>query len=472
MIAPGAGLVGSVPDRQAVAVGRALLTDYYELNMAASYLRRGMHARATFSLFVRELPPQRGFLVAAGLEDCLSWLEDLALDDADLCYLARLGFEEADLAALGALRFTGDVWAVPEGRIVFANEPLLEVTAPVAEGQLAETFLLNQITVHTTLASKAARCRLAAAGHIDLVEFGFRRTHGVDAGMAAARSTAMVGFSGTSNVAAAQRFGLRPTGTMAHSYVEAFPTESDAFRAFACDLPDRAIFLVDTYDTLSGVRRAAEVITELGLGQRAGIRIDSGDLAALSIAARKLLDESGLPDVRIFVSGGLDEHDLAELVAAGAPVDAAGVGTRLGTSADAPYLDTVYKLVAYDDQPVLKLSTGKATLPGAKQVFRGDGLTDVIGLRHELPRPGTAPLLEPVMVQGERLAGATDPGEALEVARRRFEADLDRLPEAARRLRHPSAPRPAVSAELGQLAEAVGARHRPTAPPESPGTPD
>ena len=440
-------------------MARALLTDFYEVNMAVSYLRRGMEAPATFSLFVRDLPPSRGFLVAAGIEDCLSWLADFGFDDEELAYLERLGFELGDIEALAALRFTGEVWAAPEGSVVFAEEPLLEVTAPVAEAQLAETFLLNQITFQTTLASKAARCRIAAAGQIELVEFGFRRTHGLDAGMAAARSAAMVGFTGTSHVAAAGRYGLRPVGTMAHSYVEAFPSELEAFRAFASDLPDRAVFLVDTYDTVTGVRHAAQVIAELGLDGRAGIRIDSGDLAALSKEARAILHDSGLRGVRIFVSGGLDEHDLAALVAAGAPVDAAGVGTRLGVSADVPYLDSVYKLVAYDGRPVLKLSTGKSTLPGAKQVFRGPGLADVLGLRHESAPAGTHPMLQPMMVGGARVSAPLSPAAALEAARERFESDLAELPDSARLLVDPVAPPPALSTELERLTAEVRSRH-------------
>ena len=452
-------MVGAARRRQAGPVGRALLTDYYELNMAASYLRRSMDAPATFSLFVRELPPERGFLVAAGLESCLEWLEDLAFDDEDLAYLHRLGFAAQDVSALGRLRFTGEVWAVPEGRILFAEEPVLEVTAPIAEAQLAETFLLNQITVQTTLASKAARCRLVG-GHVELVEFGFRRTHGLDAAMAAARVAAMVGFAGTSNVEAARRFGLQPMGTMAHSYIEAFSTEAEAFEAFAADLPDRATFLVDTYDTLEGVRRAAEVVRRLGLEQRAGIRLDSGDMAALSRAARQILDGSGLQEVRIFVSGGLDEYELAALVASGAPVDAAGLGTRIGVSADAPYLDSVYKLVSYGEEPVLKLSPGKATLPGAKQVFRAAGLRDRIALRHEPPPQGTVPLLEPVMAGGRRIAPASDQAAELVAARRRFEEDLAELPEQARALRHPQAPVAGRSAALEQLTATVRSRHR------------
>jgi nicotinate phosphoribosyltransferase len=277
--------------------------------------------------------------------------------------------------------------------------------------------------------------------------------------LAAARSAALVGFAGTSNVAAAARYGLRPVGTMAHSYVESFPTELDAFRAFASDLPDRAIFLVDTYDTVAGVHGAVEVICQLGLVEHAGIRLDSGDLVALSTQARAILDGAGLCDVRIFVSGGLDERDLAKIVAAGAPVDAAGVGTRLGVSADAPYLDSVYKLVSYDDEPVLKLSPDKATLPGAKQVFRGPGLADVLALRHEAAPPGMRPLLEPVMKGGVRLLPPPTEADALDAARACFEADLAELPDGARMLDKPLAPRPTLSAELDRLTDELRRRH-------------
>ena len=359
-----------------------LCTDLYELNMAASYLRRGMTGPATFSLFARHLPPDRGFLVAAGLQECLEFLEGFHFDDDELAWLhAELGFDDQAVAAFAELRFTGEVWAVPEGRVVFAGEPLLEVTAPIAEAQLVETALLNSISFHTAVASKAARCRLAAGG-AELVDFAFRRTQGMDAAMAVARASAMVGFSATSNVEAARRFGLRVAGTMAHSFVEAFGDERSAFAAFARDFPDRTTFLVDTYDTLEGVRAAIEVIRELGLAGGLGVRLDSGDLGELAVRTRRLLDEAGLPDARIVASGGLDEYAIAELVGHGAPIDIYGVGTKMGVSADAPYLDTAYKLVRYGERPVAKLSPGKPSLPGAKQVFRGratDG--DLLGLR-------------------------------------------------------------------------------------------
>lgn len=433
-----------------------LQTDLYELRMAASYLRRDMTEQATFSLFVRRLPHRRGFLVAAGLDEALTFLETFAFDDDDVAYLRdAVGFDTPTLAALAVLRFTGDVWAVPEGRVVFADEPLLEVTAPIAEAQLVETVLLNLITFQTTVASKAARCRIAAGG-AQLVDFAFRRTHGVAAGAGVARASAIAGFAATSHVEAACRYGLRPSGTMAHSYVEAFPDERAAFRAFATDFPADPIFLVDTYDTPAGVRAAVDVISELGLTGPAGVRLDSGDLAALSRQARAILDEAGLTRVRIVASGSLDEDVIAGLVAAGAPIDAYGVGTKMGVSYDAPSLDSAYKLVAYGDRPVLKLSPGKATLPGAKQVFRdrAGARGDIVGLRDEAAPPNREPLLVPVMRGGRRL-DAADPADAVRAARERFDADLAWLPDTARRLANPVPLSVTVSPGLAALHERV-----------------
>ncbi|MFD2083610.1 nicotinate phosphoribosyltransferase [Actinopolymorpha cephalotaxi] len=342
-------------------MGAGLVTDLYELNMAASYLRRGMSGPATFSLFVRALPPDRGFLVAAGLEDCLTTLESFAFEAEDLGWLRDAGFDDATVRAFAGLRFTGDVRAVPEGRVVLADEPLLEVTAPAAEAQLVETVLLNHITYQTAIATKAARCRLAAGG-MELVDFAFRRTHGIEAGMVVARLSSIAGFAATSNVEAARRYGLPAAGTMAHSYVEAFPREADAFRAFAEDLPGPVTFLVDTYDTLAGVRTAVRVVKDMTLDRPLAVRLDSGDLVALAREARQILDEAGLRKVRIFVSGGLDEYDLERFVLERAPIDAAGVGTRMGVSADAPSLDSAYKLVAPASAALA------ARHPGRKQV--------------------------------------------------------------------------------------------------------
>src|ERR1700682_3169114 len=375
-------------------VMNALLTDLYELNMVASYLRRGMNGTATFSLFVRRLPRTRGFIVAAGVEACLDFLEQLRFEEGDLRYLGdTLGFTPADLEAFQRFRFTGDVWAIPEGRIALAGEPLLEVTAPLPEAQLIETFLLNRVTYESTIASKAARCVIAAAGR-DTVDFSFRRTHGIESGIDVARLSAIVGFAATSNVEAARRFGLIAAGTMAHSYVEAFRSEAEAFQAFAEDFPGRVTFLVDTYDTIAGVRTAIAVIQQLRLEGRLGVRLDSVDLAALSLKARRLLDRAGLRHVRVFASGSLDELLIDDLVLGGAPIDAFGVGTKMGVSADYPYLDTAYKLVRYEDLPVMKLSRDKVSAPGRKQVFRRPSpFSELIGLHDEPVPAGRARLL-------------------------------------------------------------------------------
>jgi nicotinate phosphoribosyltransferase len=380
----------------------------------------------------------RGFIVTAGVEACLDYLEQLRFDDDDLRYLREsLGFTAADVEAFRSFRFTGEVWAIPEGRIALAGEPLLEVTAPLPEAQLIETFLLNRVTFESTIASKAARCVIAAAGR-DTVDFSFRRTQGIEAGIDVARLSAMVGFAATSNVEAARRFGLVAAGTMAHSYIEAFPSEVEAFRAFALDFPERVTFLVDTYDTFSGVKHAISVMHELTPGGRLGIRLDSGDLAELSKRARRTLDRAGLEQVRIFVSGSLDEIAIDDLVRAGAPIDAFGVGTRMGVSADYPYLDTAYKLVMYGGRAVMKLSRGKVTAPGRKQVFRRTRpFSDVIGLGDEAPPPGYKRLLEPVMTKGRRRTSRP----RLSESRALFESDLAVLPRRARDLREPKPPR-------------------------------
>jgi len=411
----------------------ALLTDLYELNMAASYLRRGMDAPATFSLYVRQLPSRRGFLVAAGLASCVDFLEDFGFDAEELGYLGAIGFDDRALEDFANVRFDGEVRAVPEGRIVHGEEPILEVTAPIAVAQLVETYLLNQITLHTTVASKAARYVLAAEGR-DLVDFAFRRTHGLDAADAVARGSAIVGFVATSNVEAARRLGLEVAGTMAHAFIEAFPSEEEAFRAFAEDHPKRTTFLVDTYDTPNGVRNAIETVKTLGLADHIGVRLDSGNLDQLAREARELLDAAGLPQARIFASGGLDEHEVADLVRMGAPVDAFGIGTQMGVSADAPYLDTVYKLVEYDAGATMKLSSAKVTAPGRKQVWRGPGDEgDVLGLATEAGPDGWEPLLGTVMSGGH----ATRPHPSLDEMRTRFSKDLAATPTKAKRLAHP-----------------------------------
>ncbi len=433
-------------------MGRALITDLYELTMAASYLRRDMTASATFSLYVRGLPSDRGFLVAAGIDDCLDYLETFQFDDQDLAWLAHHGFPLETVDAFRDLRFTGDVEAVEEGRVVLAGEPLIEVTAPLPEAQLVETYLLNQVTFQTAIATKATRCRLAA-GPIELVDFALRRAHGTEAGMAVARLSAIAGFAGTSNVEAARQLGLAASGTMAHSYVQAFPTEADAFRAFAEDLPPPYTFLVDTYDTLSGVETAARVVAALGLTDRVAIRLDSGDVGELARAARDILDQRGLSYVHIFVSGSLDEYLLEDLASSGTPIDAAGVGTRFGTVADAPYVDSVYKLVELGGCPVMKLSPGKETLPGAKQVWRTEGCRDVLARRSEAAPGAAEGLLVPVLRGGRRLRGRSTVAQA----RARVERDLAWLPAAARRIRTPEVPELLQSAALKELAASTRA---------------
>jgi nicotinate phosphoribosyltransferase len=436
----------------AAAMGRALLTDLYELNMAASYLRRGMTAPATFSLFVRNLPPRWGFLVACGLDRCLDYLESLRFQEEDLDYLrVELGYTDEDLDAFRDLRFTGEVRAIPEGRLVFPDEPLLEVTAPLPEAQLVETYLLNQVSYQTAVASKAARCRLAAPEAI-MVDFSMRRVHGTEASLGVARATAIAGFAATSNVEAARVLGLQATGTMAHSYVEAFPTEIEAFRAFAQDFPDRVVLLVDTYDTHRGIEKAIEVARELGAqgGRLAGIRLDSGDLASLAKEARRALDEAGLTDVQVLASGGLDEDAIAALTEAGAPIDAYGVGTKIGVAEDAPALDTVYKLVQYDGEPVAKLSAAKATLPGPKQVWRlPDMAGDVIGLATEDGPGDGEPALVPALAGGRRLVDSS-----LDAAVARFASELEALPASLRSL-DAKADLPDLTPGLRRLAEHV-----------------
>jgi len=417
----------------------ALLTDLYELNMVASYLRRGMEGAATFSLFVRRLPATRGFIVAAGIESSLDFLEQLHFEEDDLHYLREvLGFRPADVEAFRRFRFTGDVWAIPEGRIALAGEPLLEVTAPLPEAQLVETFLLNRVTFESTIASKAARCVIAAAGR-DCVDFSFRRTQGIEAGIDVSRLSAMVGFAATSNVEAARRYGLTAAGTMAHSYIEAFRNEAEAFRAFAEDFPGRVTFLVDTYDTITGVRNAIAVMKELELGLegRLGIRLDSGDVAKLSVKARRMLDQAGLGNVRIFASGSLNELAIDDLVRGGAPIDAFGVGTQMGVSADYPYLDTAYKMVLYQGRPVMKLSRDKISAPGRKQVFRrSKPFSDVLGLRDEPVPSGRHRLLEPLMKSGRRIAGRQHWSRSLEL----FQSGLASLPAGAKDIRAPKPP--------------------------------
>jgi nicotinate phosphoribosyltransferase len=439
----------------------ALLTDLYELTMAASYFRHGMEERSTFDLFVRRLPEERNFLIACGLEHALEYLETMRFDDEALNYLRSLEtFDEEFLDYLGALRFTGDVHAVPEGDAVFGGEPLLRVTAPLPQAQIVESYLLNCVTFQTMVASKAARVAIAC-GERTFVDFSLRRDHGADAALKGARASYVAGASGTSNVLAGKAYGIPVSGTMAHSYVMAFDSEIEAFRAFVRDFPDRAVLLIDTFDVEEGARRAARVATELADEevQLIGVRIDSGDLAHLSRSVRKILDDAGLVDTSIFLSGDLDEHRIAELVDDGVPVDAFGVGTQMGVSGDAPSLGGVYKLVADSGGPRIKLSAGKVTLPGCKQVWRyeRDGVIDhdVLALEGE-DIPGARPILEQVMADGRRLAGPPP----LDELRNRCSSTLKTLPKPLKSLMHSEEYRVERSERLSDLVERTSAtRH-------------
>ncbi len=410
----------------------ALLTDQYELAMIQAYWREGMHDEATFSLFSRRLPQGRNHLVAAGLGTVLAILERLRFTPDTLDHLrGPAGLDDDFVDWLGGLRFTGSVRAVPEGTPVFANEPLLEVTAPLPEAQLVETVILNQVHHQTVTASKAARV-VQAAGDRPVVDFGLRRMHGADAGIKAARAFWIAGVAATSNVLAEQLYGVPASGTMAHSYVLAHDSELVAFREFARTFP-ATVLLVDTYDTRRGVERVVELAEELGddFHVRA-IRLDSGDLAELATDARRILDEAGLTGVGIIASGSLDEHAIAELVARDAPITGFGVGTAMGVSEDAPSIDLAYKLTAYAGKGRVKRSPGKSNLPGRTQVFRhdGDDPHDVVARDHEA-LPGR-PLLVEVMRDGRRTGAVPSDLEAIRIYAR---AQRDTLPDRIRSLR-------------------------------------
>ncbi|CAL9637625.1 nicotinate phosphoribosyltransferase [Streptomyces albus] len=429
-------------------------TDLYEVTMALSYLQEGMTRPATFDLLVRDLPPGRGFLVAAGLEDVVDHLTSFRLGPEHIRdFATALHRPAADLDPLLGLTFTGDVRAVPEGQVVLGGEPLLELTAPLPVAQLVESFVLNQISHQTALASKAARCTLAAQGR-PVVDFSLRRTHGTEAAHHAARAGAIAGFSATSNVAAATALGFPATGTMAHSYIEAFGEEEAAFRAFARAHPGPLTLLTDTYRTAQGTHTAARVLRALDVGDGSAIRIDSGDLATEAQQARHILDAYGLGAVRIVASGGLDEYAVDRLVEAGAPIDVYAVGTRVGVSSDAPALDSAYKLVEYDGRPVMKLSAAKVTDPGRKQIHRQDGFRDVVALADEPPVPHSRPLMHPVIRNGVRLG--TPP--SLRDMRERCAADLRTLPDEARRIADPAPLHCSTSPALRELSERVRQR--------------
>ncbi len=350
----------------------SLFTDLYELTMCASYFDNKRFEPATFDLFIRRLPPGRSYFLFAGLEQTLLFLEKMKFSENHLAYLKSQGFKESFLEYLRNFKFTGNVWADPEGTVVFPNEPLIRVTAPIIEAQVIETFLLNTVNLQTMIASKASRVVQSANGK-PVVEFGLRREHGIDAGMKVARSSYIAGCAGTSNVLAGMVFGIPIFGTMAHSFVMSFDKEIDSFRAFARTFPEKSTLLIDTYDELAGAEKAIIVAKELEKKgfKLGGLRLDSGDLAESSKKVRALLDENGLDYVTIFASGDLDEYSISELLNNKAKIDGFGVGTKMGTSADYPYTDVIYKLseTMHGETgflPIMKLSKNKITLPGTK----------------------------------------------------------------------------------------------------------
>jgi nicotinate phosphoribosyltransferase len=436
-----------------------LLTDLYQLNMLQAYLEHGVTGTAVFEFFVRDVPPGRNFLIAAGQEPALDYLENLRFSEEDLAWLADTGrFSRQVIDYLRDFRFTGAVNAMPEGTVCFANEPLLQVTAPLPMAQLVESRLINVLQFQTMIASKAARMMLAAPGKL-LVDFGLRRAHGAEAGVMAARASYLAGFAGSATVLAGKLYGLPLYGTMAHSFIEAWDDEAAAFEAFARARPDNLVLLIDTYDTLAAAHKVVALAPRLrtaGITIRA-VRLDSGDLAALSKEVRQILDAGGLNDVTVFASGGLDEHEIARLLAAGAPIGGFGVGTSLTTSSDRPALDCAYKLQEYAGVARRKYSSGKATWPGRKQVWRRFGpdgrmAGDTISLADD--RQDGEPLLVPAMRDGRRVG----PAQTLAQGRERVARELERLPPLLRGLDRAGPYPVAIGDALKRLAAEVDRR--------------
>lgn len=442
-----------------IAGRSALLTDFYQLTMLDAYYRKGMTHRAVFELSVRRLPDSRSFLVVAGLEQALDYLESLQFTSEEIDWLASLGRLSPHLLdRLHTFRFTGDVFAMREGTVCFASEPILRIVAPLPEAQLVESRLVNLLHYQTMIASKAARCRLAA-GPAQLIDFGMRRAHGAEAALLATRASYLAGFDATATVAAARRFGIPLVGTMAHSFVQAHDTEIEAFRSFAECQPENLTLLIDTYDTERGALRAGQLAKELrrkDVHMRA-VRIDSGDLGLEATRTRGILDAQGCSDVRIYASGNLDEYEIARLRAQGAPIDAYCVGTRLSVAEDAPSLDCAYKLHEYAGTPRRKRSPGKESWPGARQVFReldphGRLCRDVIACADEVMEG--RPLLQEVMVNGRRKT----PPHTLQDLRARCAQELATLPIELRTLGHVAHGPVKVSARQHELAEQVDQR--------------
>lgn len=453
----------------------ALLTDLYELTMAESYLEHGLNERACFSLSVRRLPPRRGYLVAAGVSRFVEMVESLRFEPEALAYLDSLKLFKPDfLDYLARFHFSGSIRAMPEGTIFFAEEPIVEVEAPLIEAQLLETLATNQIGFASLIASKAARCFGVAAGR-RLIDFGLRRAHGADAGLVAARSAYLAGFHGSSNVLAGRRYGIPIYGTMAHSFVMAHEHEREAFSSFVETYPRMSTLLIDTYDPVRGAANAASVARELQSAgfELQGVRLDSGDLTELSKRVRRYLDAKGLTHTTIFASGNLDEYAIAELVRAKAPIDAFGVGTALVVSLDAPALDLTYKLVEYAGRPRFKSSPGKGSLPGRKQVFRawqhsGQFYADLIGLIEERPatverefRPTPEHVSELLRLQFEN-GHAIEPRQTLAQGREQFLSQFARLDQRYKALERPEGYRVRYSAAQNAMvvSEKVGLARR------------
>ena len=415
----------------------ALFTDLYELTMAAAYFDHNVTDNAAFSLFIHNYPKNRNYFVAAGLAETLNELADFTFSDQDIDYLKSTGlFNDNFLSYLKGFKFTGTVRAMPEGTIFFKDEPVLEVCAPLIEAQLVETLLINTIGFQTLIATKAARCIHAAKGRT-LIDFASRRTQGKDAALKVARSSYIAGFSATSNVLAGKLYGIPISGTMAHSYVTAFENEIKSFEKYAETYPKNSVFLIDTYDTIEGAKNAANVALSMKKKGNAliGVRLDSGDMATLSRQVRKILDDAGLPDVKIFASSGFDEYKIADIIKNGACIDAFGVGTKMGVSADAPYLDIVYKMVRFKDKNIQKRSPGKINLPGEKQVFRqtdekGRFSGDTIGLKNETITDNMIALLEIVMKNGRIIT--TPP--SLDEIRKTFARNFSCLDDAYKKI--------------------------------------
>jgi len=436
-----------------------LLTDLYELNMIQAYLDRGENGEAVFEFFVRRLPARRSFLLAAGLADAIDYLTTLHFSDAEIDWLKSTGrFNQSLFDYLAGFRFTGDVHAIPEGSVCFPSEPLIRITAPLPQAQLVETRLINILHYQTLVASKAARMVLAAPGKI-LSDFGLRTAHGAEAGLFSARASYIAGFAGAANVLAGKRYGIPIVGTMAHSYVQVHDDETQAFENFARARPEGVILLIDTYDTEQGARKVVELAPRLkadGITIR-GVRIDSGDLITNAHKVRRILDEGGLREVIILVSGGINEDILQGMMKARTPIDGFGIGVNLAASLDVPALDCAYKLQSYAGRPKRKLSEGKATWPGAKQVWRtydADGRMrgDILSL--ETDRQPGEPLIVPVMRAGKLIASLP----ALAQIREHAARDLKRLAGPLARLESGFEYTVQVADALRALAEQISAK--------------